>query len=126
MKTEIPSGTPATEALVRVAADAILDKKGEDLVVLDLTEVTPLTDFFIICTGNNSRQVRTIAEEVEAKVKEAFGVPPRSIEGLGDTSWVLIDYVDFVVHVFLPETRGYYSLERLWGDAVRLEIAAQV
>ena len=126
MKSDIPSGTPTTEALVRVAADAILDKKGEDLVVLDLTEVTPLTDFFIICTGNNSRQIRTIAEEVEAKVKEAFGVSPRSVEGLGDMSWVLMDYVDFVVHIFMPETRGFYSLERLWGDAARLEITVQV
>ncbi|MDA8263382.1 MAG: ribosome silencing factor [Actinomycetota bacterium] len=126
MKTEISTGTPATETLVRVAADAILDKKGEDLVVLDLTEVTPLTDFFIICTGNNSRQIKTIAEEVEAKVKEAFGVSPRSVEGLGDMSWVLIDYVDFVVHIFLPDTRSYYSLERLWGDAVRMDLPAQV
>ena len=126
MKSDIPSGTPTTEALVRVAADAILDKKGEDLVVLDLTEVTPLTDFFVICTGNNSRQIRTIAEEVETKVKEAFGVSPRSVEGLGDLSWVLMDYVDFVVHIFMPETRGFYSLERLWGDAARLEIPVQV
>ena len=126
MKSDIPSGTRTTEALVRVAADGILDKKGEDLVVLDLTEVTPLTDFFIICTGNNSRQIRTIAEEVEAKVKEAFGVSPRSVEGLGDMSWVLMDYVDFVVHIFMPETRDFYSLERLWGDAARLEISAKV
>ncbi len=126
MKSEIPTGTPATETLVRVAVDAILDKKGEEVAVLDLTEVTPLTDFFIICAGNNSRQVKTIAEEVEAKVNEAFGVSPRSVEGLGDLSWVLIDYVDFVVHIFLPETRSYYSLERLWGDAVRLELPAPV
>ncbi|MDA8103607.1 MAG: ribosome silencing factor [Nitrospiraceae bacterium] len=126
MKSDIPSGTPTTEALVRAAADAILDKKGEDLVVLDLTEVTPLTDYFIICAGNNSRQIRAITEEVETKVKEAFAVSPRSIEGLGDMSWVLIDYVDFVVHIFLPETRDYYSLERLWGDAARLEIPVRV
>ena len=126
MKSEFPTGTPATETLVRVAVDAILDKKGEEVAVLDLTEVTPLTDFFIICAGNNSRQVKTIAEEVEAKVNAAFGVSPRSVEGLGDLSWVLIDYVDFVVHIFLPETRSYYSLERLWGDAVRLDLPAPV
>ena len=126
MKSDIPSGTPTTEALVRAAADAILDKKGEDLVVLDLTEVTPLTDYFIICAGNNCRQIRAITEEVETKVKETFAVSPRSIEGLGDMSWVLIDYVDFVVHIFLLETRDYYSLERLWGDAARLEIPVRV
>ena len=121
----VPSGLSPKE-LSLTAANAALDKKGEDVIILDLVGISTITDFFIIATANNARQIRTVAEEVEKKVKEAGGSVPRSIEGLSDASWVLMDYVDFVVHIFLPETRRYYSLDRLWADAQRLEVAVGV
>jgi ribosome-associated protein len=108
-------------AISRAAARAAADKKGRDPVVLDVSRVLGIVDTFVIVSGNNDRQVRTIAEEVEAKVKEAGGPAPRSVEGRADASWVLLDYGDVAVHVFLEETRRYYDLERLWRDAPRLD-----
>ena len=99
------------------AADA---KKGSNTLVLDVGPVLALTDAFVITSATNARQVRTIAEEVEEKVKAAGGPAPLRIEGLDDARWVLLDYGDFVVHVFLDEARAYYALERLWSDAPRL------
>jgi ribosome-associated protein len=106
---------------VEAAARAAAAKKGEETVVLEVGHVLAITDAFVITSGTNTRQVRTIAEEVEAKVKEAGGPSPLRIEGLDDGQWVLMDYGDFVVHVFLDETRRYYDLERLWSDAPRVE-----
>jgi ribosome-associated protein len=90
------------------------------VVVLDVGDIIGITDFFVIASGNNVRQVRTIAEEIERTLKEKLAARPLQIEGLGDASWVLLDYGDFVVHVFLHETRAYYGLERLWADAARI------
>ena len=104
-----------------VAARAAAAKKGEDPVILEVGEVLAITDAFVITSGANARQVRTIAEEVEAKVAEECGPKPLRIEGLDDARWVLLDYGDFVVHVFLEEVRRYYDLERLWSDAPRVE-----
>lgn len=105
----------------RIAARAAADKKGRDPVVLDVSHVLAIADTFVIVSGNNDRQVRTIAEEVEAKIKEAGGDGPRSIEGREDATWVLIDFGDVIVHVFLEETRAFFDLERLWRDAPRLD-----
>lgn len=107
--------------LLVVAAKAASDKKGEDTVILEVGEVLAITDAFVITSGANSRQVRTITEEVEKKIDEAGGSKPLRIEGLDDARWVLVDYGDFVVHVFLDEVRRYYDLERLWSDAPRVE-----
>ena len=107
--------------LTKVAALAAADKKGADTVILEVGSVLAITDAFVITSASNDRLVRTIAEEVEAKVKEAGGPGPIRIEGLDDAKWVLLDYGDFVVHVFLEETRRYYDLERLWADAPVLE-----
>ena len=96
------------------AADA---KKGDDTLVLAVGQVLTMTDAFVITSAANPRLVRTIAEEVELAVKQAGGPPPRRIEGLDDARWVLMDYGDFVVHVFLDEARAFYELERLWSDA---------
>jgi ribosome-associated protein len=104
-----------------VAARAAAAKKGDNPVILEVGEVLAITDAFVITSGTNARQVRTIAEEVEAKVAEACGPKPIRVEGLDDARWVLLDYGDFVVHVFLDEVRRYYDLERLWSDAPRLE-----
>ena len=99
-------------------------KLGQDTVVLGMRDLLVVTDAFVITSGANGRQVRTIVEEVERQVKESTGRAPWSVEGLGDLSWVLMDYGDFVVHVFSAEARRYYDLERLWGDAPRVPAAA--
>ncbi|MDP9070842.1 MAG: ribosome silencing factor [Actinomycetota bacterium] len=106
--------------LAAVAARAASAKKAEDTVILEVGPVLAITDAFVITSGTNSRQVNTIAEEVEAKVAEAGGRKPLRVEGLSDARWVLLDYGDFVVHVFLDEVRRYYDLERLWADAPRI------
>ena len=104
-----------------VAARAAEDKKGADTVVLEVGEVLAITDAFVITSATNSRQVRTIADEVELQVKRIGGPGPLRIEGLDDLRWVLLDYGDFVVHVFLDEVRSFYDLERLWADAPYLD-----
>ena len=103
-----------------VAARAAWAKGGEDTVVLSVGRVLAITDAFVITSGSNARQVRTIAEEVEERVKEAGGSAPLRIEGLDDARWVLMDYGDFIAHVFLQETREYYDLEHLWSGAPRV------
>jgi ribosome-associated protein len=102
-----------------VAARAAADKKGEDTLILAVEPLLKITDAFVITSGTNVRQVRTIAEEVEERVKAGGGPSPLRIEGLDDARWVLMDYGDFVVHVFLDEVRTFYDLERLWADAER-------
>ena len=106
---------------VGLAARAASDKKAIDPVILDVGDVLAITDYFVVTSGTNPRQVRTIAEEVERVVGDAGGPKPVRIEGLDDLHWVLLDYGDFVVHVFLDETRHYYELERLWSDVPRVE-----
>lgn len=107
--------------LARVAARAADEKKGDDTVVLEVGEVLGIADAFVITSAGNDRLVRTIAEEVEAQVKAQGGPAPVRIEGRTDGRWILMDYGDVVVHVFLDEARKYYDLERLWGDAPRLD-----
>lgn len=103
------------------AARAADSKKATDIVVLDVADLLGITDAFVVTSATSDRQVRTIAEEVERQVKEIGGPSPRRIEGLSDASWVLLDYGDFVVHVFQEEQRDFYDLERLWADAPKLE-----
>lgn len=102
------------------AARAADDKKGGETLVLAVGEVLAVTDHFVITHGSNQRQVRTIAEEVERRITEAGGPKPLRIEGLDDLSWVLLDYGDFVVHVFAEEARRFYELERLWADVPKV------
>ena len=102
-----------------VAARAASAKKGEDTVILVVEPLLKITDAFVITSGTNARQVRTIADEVEEKVKIDRGLSPLRVEGYDDARWVLMDYGDFVVHVFLDEVRRFYDLERLWADAER-------
>jgi ribosome-associated protein len=106
---------------VMTAARAASAKKGEETIVLDVGGVLGITDAFVVTSGRNRRQVLTIAEEVEAQVKAVGGPAPLRVEGLTDAQWVLLDYGDFVVHVFLDEVRRYYDLERLWGDSPVIE-----
>lgn len=103
-----------------VAARAAAAKQGLETVILDVGAVLGITDAFVITSGTNSRQVRTIAEEVEKQLK-ASGISPLRAEGLDDARWILLDYAAFVVHVFLAEAREFYDLERLWRDVPRWE-----
>jgi ribosome-associated protein len=106
---------------VGLAVSAAADKKARDLVVIDVGDFLSITDYFVICSGSSDRQVRTIADEIEAKLKSA-GVRPLRTEGGLEGGWLLIDYGVFVVHVFTEEMRKYYELERLWKDAPRPEL----
>jgi ribosome-associated protein len=106
---------------VERALKAADDKKAVDLVVLDLRKAAGFTDYFVICSGANARQVRAIADAVTEALGDD-GVKPALVEGYDRSEWVLIDYFDFIVHVFGPETRMFYGLERLWGSAERIEI----
>ena len=108
---------------LRVAVEATRDKKALDIVVLDLRGLASFTDYFLIATGGSHRQIETIADEIEEKLKEAKRKPSH-VEGYPRGDWILMDYVDFVVHVFTPASRSYYDLERLWGDAKRLAVAS--
>jgi ribosome-associated protein len=106
---------------VQVAVDAATGKKGLDVVVLDLRKSGAFTDFFVIATGANPRQVHAIADGVETALKGA-DVRPSNVEGSKHAEWVLLDYFDFVVHVFSPSARAFYGLERLWATARRIAI----
>lgn len=125
MTTVSPAPTIATESpdvsgewvVAARAADA---KSGEDTVILAMGELLGVTDAFVVTSGRNSRQVRTIVDEVERQVKTRSGRSPDRVEGLSDAFWVLMDYGDFLVHVFLDEARAFYDLEHLWSDAPRI------
>jgi ribosome-associated protein len=117
---------PESVARARVAVSAAAEKNGTDLAVLDVGDVLAIIELFVLASASNVRQVRTIVDEVEHALTEYDGSKPISIEGLADASWVLLDYGDIVVHVFLDETRAYYDLDRLWGDVPRLEIEVPV
>ena len=116
-------GRKGISAEITAAVAAALDKKAEHLVVLDLTKSSAFTDFFVICTGTNRRQVQAIADAVEEAVGKR-GTKPALVEGYDRGDWVLLDYFDFIVHVFMPSSREFYNLERLWGDAEKVEVSA--
>jgi ribosome-associated protein len=103
------------------AVRAALDKKAADVVVLDLRNTSAFTDFFILCSGNSQRQVKAIADSVEETLRAAK-VRPAHVEGYDRADWVLMDFFTFIVHVFTPQTRAFYALERLWGDAEKIEV----
>jgi ribosome-associated protein len=106
---------------VRRAAQAATAKTDEETVVLDVARVLSIVGWFVLTAGRNPRQVRTIAEEIEEQVAAAGGPKPLRVEGLDALEWVLLDYGDFVVHVFNVETRRFYDLERLWRDVPRVD-----
>ena len=120
------TGSPATEDLARIAARAADAKKGEEIVILDVGDIMGIVGSFVIVGAANTRLVRTIVEEVEHALTDQAAVKPRAVEGLDDCRWVLLDYGDLVVHVFLDETREFYGLERLWADAARVPWQAAV
>ena len=107
---------------VTSAVTAALDKKASDIVVLDLRHTPAFTDFFVVCSGQNSRQVKAIADNIEDTLRQA-GVRPAHVEGYDRGEWILMDFFTLIVHVFAPHKRDFYGLERLWGDAIRIEMA---
>src|SRR5215813_8522229 len=112
------------EAAVTLAARAATDKKAIEIVALDLREVAQFTDFFLICTANNARQVQAVTDAIEEALRLA-GKRPLHIEGYTAAEWVLLDYGDFIAHVFSPSSRRFYDLERLWRDAKRTPLGQE-
>jgi ribosome-associated protein len=108
---------------VERAVRAAEDKKASDIVVLDLRKAAGFTDHFVICSGQNSRQIRAIADGVMEALADS-GSKAAHVEGYDRSEWILIDYFDFIVHVFAPETRLFYGLERLWGNAEQIDVAS--
>lgn len=106
---------------VRLAVDALADRKAQDVVVLDLRGISDAADFFVVASGTSDTHVRAVADHVIDALRAA-GVPVHHAEGLTQGRWALLDFVDFVVHVFHPTQRDFYQLERLWGDAPRLAL----
>jgi ribosome-associated protein len=115
------TSTPDSVRRAGVAAQAAADKKGTDIVVLDVGEIISITEVFVLVSATNLRQVRTIVDEIELTLKITDDEGPRAVEGLADATWVLMDYGDFIVHVFVDETRAFYDLDRLWADATRID-----
>ena len=107
---------------VELAIRAAEDKKAIDMVVLDLRKAAGFTDYFVICSGTNPRQIRAIADGTTEALADA-GAKPAHIEGYERSEWILLDYFDFVVHIFSRDCRAFYGLERLWGNAVRHELS---
>ena len=115
--------TPSTRQQVAIAVAACQDKKAEDIAILQMDRSSSaFTDYFVICTGTNPRQIQAIADDVELRLKQQ-GSLPNNVEGYNRAEWVLIDYVDFVIHIFSENARGHYNLERLWKSAKKLTLA---
>jgi ribosome-associated protein len=112
-----------SEALAERIAQIASDRKAIDIRVLDLREVVSYTDFFVICSGNTERQTRAIHEAVHQELKDKDGMLPRRVEGAREARWILVDYLDCVLHVFTPTEREFYRLENLWGEAPSRAVA---
>lgn len=113
--------TPRVPREIAAVIEAARGRKATGVTVLDLRKTGAFTDYFVICTGGNPRQVHAIADAIEQALK-ARGVRPAHVEGYDRAEWVLVDYFDFIVHVFSPAARQFYGLERLWGNAVRTDL----
>ena len=116
------SGSKQWTGEVGTAVRAALDKKASDVVILDLRGTPAFTDFFVLCSGQSTRQVKAIVDGVEEALRAAK-IRPAHVEGYDRAEWILMDYFTFIVHVFTPQTRAFYSLERLWGNAERIEVS---
>ncbi|MCL2754721.1 MAG: ribosome silencing factor [Oscillospiraceae bacterium] len=109
--------------ILRTAVNALDDKKGDELKLIKIADVSSLANYFLIATGNSSTHVKTLADEVEAKLK-AQGEMPRRTEGYRGADWIILDYASVIVHVFYKETREFYDLERLWEEGEEVDISA--
>ena len=115
----------ASADLAQRIARLVDDKKGEDILCLDVRELVSYTDYFVIATARNERQTKAIYDEVHFRLKKDLGLLPARVEGESEARWVLADYIDCVLHVFVPELRDRYRLDRLWGDAKRVELGLE-
>ena len=105
-----------TRKTVRKICEAIEEKKGADLVILDISKISSFADYFVVCSGFNPRQNQAISDAVRERLKKEDGVTPGHVEGYSEADWILLDYFDCVVHIFSPEAREFYKLDRLWND----------
>jgi ribosome-associated protein len=112
------------EALARLCADAALDKKAENVVILDMREISSFTDFFVIVSGTSDPQLKAIASSIRGKVRDTIDLKPIAEDGFPGSQWVIIDYGSVIVHIFHEEKRDVYGLETLWSDARRIEISS--
>src|SRR3954470_21659944 len=121
-----PAHTPTYSSLelAQRAAAILLDRKGNDVVLLSLKGVSDMTDYFLIASGTSDTHVRSLAQSVAEELKKEFGEMPHHEEGVTQGRWALLDYVDFVLHVFHPTLRNFYQIERLWADAQSVPVAA--
>ena len=120
--SEPPTPFAELDPELQLAIRCADDKKALDMVVLDLRNIASFTEFFVIASGTNQRQVQAIADEIKEQVKKQFATNPVRVEGYNSAEWVLVDYGDFIVHIFNKEARDFYDLARLWRDARRVEL----
>jgi ribosome-associated protein len=122
-KKAVKAKAPRLPKAVATAVEAAREKKAMDTVVLDLRKADGFTDYFVICSGANPRQITAIADAVQETLRQQLGERPAVAEGVKSSEWILLDYFNFVVHVFSRECRSFYGLERLWGNATRHEFS---
>jgi ribosome-associated protein len=113
-----------TQAVLKKVYETIDDKKGEEILVLDVSNISSFTDFFVICNGSNERQNQAICDGIRERLKQESSLSPSHVEGYDQAEWILMDYLDFVVHIFSVQAREFYKLEKLWSDAAELQPGA--
>lgn len=111
--------------ILKIVVNAADDKKASDLVLLDISKIASFARYFFICTGDSSRQMQAVADEIEKRLKAA-GIRPSHVEGYQNSEWILMDYLDLVVHIFSRNARAFYDLERLWRDGKRLDVDGMI
>lgn len=121
-QTRDPRSREEAERLAMIAAEALLDKKGRDVVVLDVGDLTTLADYFVVCHGTSETQIKALADNVEEEIRKQLSEKVWKREGFDSRRWIILDYVNVVVHVFSEEKRNYYGIERMWNDAKRIEV----
>jgi len=120
--TQAKNKTADSSELIDTITEALLDKKARDIVLLDVRELTTLTDFFIVCHGTSDTQIKALADSVTEKTKKEIGESVWKQEGMDTRRWIILDYVNIVVHIFSEEKREFYGIERMWSDAIKTEI----
>ena len=118
VRTDVPDAAQLATWVAEYASDV----KAQDIAELDLREVLGYTDYFVVCSGGTDRQTKAIHDRIHEGMKKQHGILPRRVEGLGESRWILMDYLDVVVHIFTPDARDYYRLEQLWGEAPKREV----
>lgn len=121
--TDFNNKSADSELLVQMITEGLLEKKGKDIKVLDVRGLTTLTDYFVICHGNSDTQIGALAGSAMEKVKETIGENVWQREGLDSRRWIILDYVNVVVHIFSEEKREFYGIERMWNDAIITEVS---